>query len=555
MRTLLALACATPLAVLAYPCCVFDKPSSSLAIHFGSRYFVGCPSGGALSYAVKDLAHDCSCSVAQTCNHTQPFTFRCPDGRQIPHTQVNDDVCDCGTDEPVTSACASASSGNAAAAAAAFLCTNGGFMPVLVPASRVNDGLVDCCDCTDEPHVLGCDPEQSCSRLREQVTRKRQARVTIVRAGLEALKLAPPEQHLASMREELAKASDELARGSSAREAWRKKLEALELKSNERKQELRVQWKRAVAHSLPEGALVRVVADSVLNKTESELGLTLLLLYNVAGLGDALRAEADLNGRVRAIKESTVITDKQAAVGTLLKLADAPGELLLNTLHPGNNRALLDVVRAHVSPEQGAAWEQQVVAMDADDDELVIARADSEEAQKDVRRAEETVERLTKVLAHNFGPDGVLASLAQPALSFKQGEYEYVVHAFGDAEQKKPAAPHEGAVLLGKFESWSLVKPGDAIPEQIAEGDEAPAPKVRFSYTDGRRCQVTPRSAVMYVRCGPDTHIVSVVEPSPCMYVMLATSPCVCAEETLNAEAPPTSWTAVIKGLLPSSWI
>ena len=52
---------------------------------------------------------------------------------------MNDDFCDCeldGADEPRTGACL----------AAPFTCDNWPHVPLTIPASRVNDGLCDCCD-------------------------------------------------------------------------------------------------------------------------------------------------------------------------------------------------------------------------------------------------------------------------------------------------------------------------------------------------------------------------------------------------------------------------
>lgn len=56
---------------------------------------------------------------------------------------LNDNFCDCGWDEPLTSACAGS-------ADASFLCTNPGGIPQRISASRVHDGICDCCDGADE---------------------------------------------------------------------------------------------------------------------------------------------------------------------------------------------------------------------------------------------------------------------------------------------------------------------------------------------------------------------------------------------------------------------
>lgn len=75
-------------------------------------------------------------------------TFKCPGSNKvIPIEQVNDNYCDCPsvdgvtiTDEPGTGACPNA----------VFYCKNHKYRPMTVPASRVNDGVCDCCDGSDE---------------------------------------------------------------------------------------------------------------------------------------------------------------------------------------------------------------------------------------------------------------------------------------------------------------------------------------------------------------------------------------------------------------------
>ena len=68
----------------------------------------------------------------------------------VPRDRWNDDYCDApdGCDEPRTSACSTV------AAVRRFECPDAGHGKVLLPASRVGDGVCDCCDGSDE--VQGC---------------------------------------------------------------------------------------------------------------------------------------------------------------------------------------------------------------------------------------------------------------------------------------------------------------------------------------------------------------------------------------------------------------
>ena len=57
----------------------------------------------------------------------------------------NDNFCDCGDDEPLTSACSSIM-----AAQPTFQCTDVEYVVMMLPGSRVHDRVCDCCDGSDE---------------------------------------------------------------------------------------------------------------------------------------------------------------------------------------------------------------------------------------------------------------------------------------------------------------------------------------------------------------------------------------------------------------------
>lgn len=90
---------------------------------------------------------------------------------------LNDDYCDDGSDEPLTSACSGASS-------ATFTCPDD--FNRVIPLSRLHDGVCDCCDGADEVNSLwGVQCENNCQNTYREIRESVQVRYELVRAGLE----------------------------------------------------------------------------------------------------------------------------------------------------------------------------------------------------------------------------------------------------------------------------------------------------------------------------------------------------------------------------------
>ena len=115
--------------------------------------------------------------------------FHCLDGVQVlPYDRLNDDYCDCddGSDEPGTSACSGVvtwlpteSSGSG------FYCANQGYVGQLIPPSRVNDGICDCCDGQDEWAGAAACPD-GCAALAARANERNAERAAVVRQGIAA---------------------------------------------------------------------------------------------------------------------------------------------------------------------------------------------------------------------------------------------------------------------------------------------------------------------------------------------------------------------------------
>lgn len=109
-------------------------------------------------------------------------------------SQVNDDFCDCGEDEPHTAACSGLQVALPHGRAKTFWCVNRGFRGHSLAVSRVADGICDCCDGSDEPvgtceHGSG-NSSGGCAGAARDANTKLRRRGDDVRAALRAARSA-----------------------------------------------------------------------------------------------------------------------------------------------------------------------------------------------------------------------------------------------------------------------------------------------------------------------------------------------------------------------------
>ncbi|KAH9252272.1 hypothetical protein BASA81_009874 [Batrachochytrium salamandrivorans] len=151
-------------ALALHACC----PSpAGLGVQFGSLAY-SCSDHNRLSYKVDSATGKLMCSCSDTDDGDCPsinndFQFQCQSGRLLPLSKVNDNFCDCGDDEPNTSACVEG----------VFFCHAS---TTIVSSSKVGDGVKDCCDCSDETYMGGGECMNTCAEeqaIRDQVTNRR----------------------------------------------------------------------------------------------------------------------------------------------------------------------------------------------------------------------------------------------------------------------------------------------------------------------------------------------------------------------------------------------
>jgi protein kinase C substrate 80K-H len=154
-------------------------------------------------------------------------------------------------------------------------------------------------------------------------------------------------------------------------------------------------------------------------------------------------------------------------------------------------------------------------------------RADAEKARKAYNAAKDEKDKvarelsdLEKRLASNYGEDDALMELLDKCFSLEHKQYTYEVCPYNKASQKERGS----ATSLGNFVRYESDK-----DELVFEG--------------GQSCWNGPqRSARIKLVCGKENKVVSVDEPSRCVYAMTMHTPAVCNEHhgqvlLLNLEA------------------
>ena len=135
------------------------------------------------------------------------------------------------------------------------------------------------------------------------------------------------------------------------------------------------------------------------------------------------------------------------------------------------------------------------------------ARKAFNDLEKSVRDKKKEITDLEKLIALNTGNDGEFVELQEKCFSMKQNKYTYEICPFDKASQKESSS-----TSLGTFESLDLEK------------------KV-MKFTNGAKCWNGPkRSIEVRFECGSENTVLSIDEPSTCVYVAKMSTPAVCDE-------------------------
>ncbi|ETM37033.1 hypothetical protein L914_16391, partial [Phytophthora nicotianae] len=162
------------------------------------------------------------------------------------------------------------------------------------------------------------------------------------------------------------------------------------------------------------------------------------------------------------------------------------------------------------------------------DDELKLPVAESlrkvlREIDADIAKLEKEQNDKREAAKMDYGPDRAYFALKDKCIEKRIEKYLYKFCAFQEIKQDH--------TKLGKWDGWAL------------DNDKVDHTKMRYS--KGQRCYKGPeRSVLAHLECGEEDELLSVDEPSTCVYEMVVRSPLACTTEILaKAEEDVAFWT------------
>lgn len=452
----------------------------------------------------------------------------------VPTSRINDNYCDClnGEDEPGTSACNSGK----------FWCVNDGFRGQYVHHSWVDDGHCDCCDGSDEaPGVCrnSCIAEGQRARREAQLTATTIMRGVAKRQGYaEEGKLAKELdlERLNQVKKEIREMEPKLqlsrARASELETLrdHQKRLrsvatDSVESQSGPHNNDVEERDLEAVDKNIP---LVDDITNSATGSEGSEI-------QKAEGAADTLQVE-DTASAVReanpwsaegSVADAEMRDDHNAndsqdhddpgrnVVGSGKSLQDI--ELFCAELSSNGRGTLFRNAQYFVAlayfrvrrtlPHFGWNCLRQSHVESC----LQRARVARNELVDKKHALEKEVSDIEKRLSFDYGHDEAFRKLEGTCLRQPLGQYEYEICHFDKVVQYE-----HGSVVatLGRWSGWHNA------------GNQA------MIFKDGDHCWNGPsRSVTVSLTCGEAEKIITVDEPSRCVYRMTLSTPTSCSKK------------------------
>ena len=499
------------------------------------------------------------------------FTCGAPDtGSEIPKTllfsNVNDDFCDCadGSDEPGTSACAGTTT--AAVRPISFFCRNEAFEGRRVAVSRVGDSICDCCDGSDEAAFVCTD---TCAELAEQSQDSSRAQREAFEAGAKQRErwLVAAKESLAEQRSELDQARKMLIDAAASQQGLEQQAGATNQREAAAKMSRRIAAQkdaevRLGLHRLSQPRLLELIVRLVRGNDAGESEAT---TARVLALAEEL-SNIDCNATAVGCEPAVLISDAEEEREVLRKATEAAAQAEA-ALESTRTTALVDA--------DAAAATVVVTAVDGDEDEeklkldgpsspasVVAAEEREQEREQNAEEATAAEENTAAVLAEDPEAARRRRQRQRLLLSFEEAE-RYVLPeaaavrakltALEDAvgEMKKAVREKEDlldAVDYGPEGVWFAVRDAcyntqmhgytwELCPLKHMKQDSTSLGKFKrwdnnystMVFEGGQRCWNGPeRSAEIHLACGAKSELVSMEEPSKCVYKGRFLTPLLC---------------------------
>lgn len=471
--------------------------NTKMTTHRIVRCFLIC----VLFYAPTQAAVPLGVNPEEAGRYIDTTTFQCSSflGGQIkiPFSAVNDNYCDCsdGSDEPGTSACAGMSRRQTN-----FFCQNAGFISRTISLSRAGDDICDCCDGSDET-VGKC--ESTCDAKAKLLAEQSRAQREIHEKGF-----ALRQKFLPVVSDGLEKINADISTTQKRLDDAVNAKKLLELKKD-----LLEEQKIAEQSILRQNAILESSARIGLHRLSQEKLLSLVLRM-------VREQEVSFVERVVALaKEMADINCNDTTIGcdSLPSLEEEEASSEVTSVSDEN---LSDEEEDEINLEDTNAVEElssetitakyiqkhiQGLFSNVDNFDLPDAiqiRSEVSTHENTVNELQKTVDNLREVASKDYGSDNIWYALHDTCLSTDLRGYKWTLCPLKDLKQD--------SVKVGKFEKWN---------ENYT----------KMFFNNGDRCWNGPqRSAEIALVCGVEDKLISMDEPSKCVYQGVFSTPLMC---------------------------
>lgn len=449
---------------------------------------------------------------------------------------MNDNYCDCGDDEPETNACSFYTSDM-------FRCKSTVYANQLVPLSRVDDGICDCCDGSDES--IPC--KNKCAELERYRVEVLEKEAGKKEAGIrEQVKLRDEANKLfedkkAEGADAKARAADLQTKVDDAKTVVSEATKAEHAESQLSVEDIAAfknECKERFTGTMSKETLLNALLHGTLHGGQSVLE-TLILQVEKSLKDTPAAASIETEKAISALKVFSDLRqesqDSGKEVGTDGEIKTIADDLLIHLALDSLSTAQLGELafdifdRMFLDCELNSIYTRRDDAKVATDSACEIIRdfkskksvrmAPVEELQVKLASAREQLSSLeaelksakTKSMEYDdmmrkdFGPDNLLFMFYKKCFEMQIDKYYYSVCPFGTAKQD--------STLLGKYDS--LERRSDEIVFQFKYGDQCFATK-------------RPRDLSLSMRCGAEAKLVEISEPETCSYAAVLETPVAC---------------------------